>query len=586
MRARLTQKLFQINAILGWRYLVLILAVGFLVILGAFLVNDSIRHRLVNNVLENQRQEHAATVARIDRVLLRAEKSITRFSQLITCHSRDLQQEQEPLAAILRRETDGVWRSGYAGFDPATEAAIWLAPTEHPERVNAGFFMRTRRITTLYGLGSLNEFFVNTWVLPNINSEVIFFPDQGAFLSSVTPDLDYRETPWFRLADPANNPDGRPRWTPPLYDPPSKAWLISVVAPFHLDGVWAGSVGHDVHLSTLIQALLNERSGAPMSKASPFYVVTNAGEILASQAGVVSHPMELPASLRSRLHQPTPAPGEMRMTKDGRTFLLESAIPSLSSRVFYLLPEDDLLHDIREDVLILQWINTAVFALLLVFLLRNLIGIYQSRLELIHRNEQLEVAVEARTEELRLATIRLEELTLMDSLTGLGNRRCFDQSLSRLWSSAQRGGLSIALLMIDVDYFKRYNDHLGHQAGDACLIRIAQVIQAVACRSEDIATRYGGEEFAVILAGSEMEGAMIVAARLIAAMADAAVEHPAGVTEWVTLSLGVACCRPKPGMKQEVLVRESDLALYRAKSDGRNRYVTASSAEQDRCVDG
>lgn len=184
---------------------------------------------------------------------------------------------------------------------------------------------------------------------------------------------------------------------------------------------------------------------------------------------------------------------------------------------------------------------------------------------------------------LSLATVRSQKLasehdhfqkmSLVDGLTGVGNRRAFDEKLRALWLQAQQGQVPLSLIMLDVDTFKRYNDNLGHQAGDECLRRVAAAMSRAA-RSTDVCARYGGEEFALLLPGADAAKAQAVAARVHAEVAREQMPHPASpVSTFVTVSLGVSCVTPLPEQDTEsnVLVRQTDAALYEAKAAGRNR---------------
>ena len=184
---------------------------------------------------------------------------------------------------------------------------------------------------------------------------------------------------------------------------------------------------------------------------------------------------------------------------------------------------------------------------------------------------------------LSLATVRSQKLasehdhfqkmSLVDGLTGVGNRRAFDEKLRTLWLQAQQGQSPLSLIMLDVDTFKRYNDNLGHQAGDECLRRVAAAMSRAA-RSTDVCARYGGEEFALLLPGADAAKAQTVAARVHAEVAREQLPHPASpVSTFVTVSLGVSCISPLPGQEGEshTLVRQTDAALYEAKATGRNR---------------
>lgn len=184
---------------------------------------------------------------------------------------------------------------------------------------------------------------------------------------------------------------------------------------------------------------------------------------------------------------------------------------------------------------------------------------------------------------LSLATVRSQKLasehdhfqkmSLVDGLTGVGNRRAFDDKLRSLWLHALQQGMPLALIMLDVDTFKRYNDSLGHQAGDECLRRIAAAMSRAA-RSTDVCARYGGEEFALLLPGADAATAQAVAARVHAEVAREQLPHPSSqVGDMVTVSLGVSSLTPLEEQEEEsqMLVRQTDSALYAAKAAGRNR---------------
>lgn len=163
-----------------------------------------------------------------------------------------------------------------------------------------------------------------------------------------------------------------------------------------------------------------------------------------------------------------------------------------------------------------------------------------------------------------------------DGLTALSNRRCFDQVLEIEWNRARRDKRSLALLMIDVDYFKKYNDCYGHLAGDDCLRQIAQQLLRVINRPGDVAARYGGEEFVVILPNTDAAGARLVAERLLHNLTAASIPHAHNQPLChVTLSIGVSAMVPGPGGSTTALALAADKALYQAKESGRNQVCTA-----------
>ena len=204
----------------------------------------------------------------------------------------------------------------------------------------------------------------------------------------------------------------------------------------------------------------------------------------------------------------------------------------------------------------------------------ELLRAQQQLVETLQQSERvLEQRVAERTDELQALNRRLETLSLTDGLTGIANRRHFDVMLSQAWSHAQRNGESLALAVMDVDWFKPYNDHYGHPAGDACLRQVAQALSATLCRSSDLMARYGGEEFVFLAQNSGVEGALGLARRVAEAMEALHLPHERSPLGHVTLSIGVAAMVPQPGQLPEVLLQRADAALYEAKRGGRNQVV-------------
>jgi diguanylate cyclase (GGDEF)-like protein/PAS domain S-box-containing protein len=179
------------------------------------------------------------------------------------------------------------------------------------------------------------------------------------------------------------------------------------------------------------------------------------------------------------------------------------------------------------------------------------------------------------TEQKTLET-RLETLATEDSLTGLANRRCFDDRLNDEWARAYRDRSSLALLMIDVDHFKAYNDEYGHPAGDACLRVVASILAAEMHRAGDLAARYGGEEFAMLLPNTDAAGCARIGERIREAIHQAGLVHASSpISASVTVSVGGATCRPafERTAGSASLVEAADRALYAAKDTGRDRLM-------------
>jgi diguanylate cyclase (GGDEF)-like protein len=190
--------------------------------------------------------------------------------------------------------------------------------------------------------------------------------------------------------------------------------------------------------------------------------------------------------------------------------------------------------------------------------------------EMVRTRQDMEAAAAA----LQQANARLEELSTTDALTRLANRRRFDLRLAEEVQRSHRHGTELALLMVDIDHFKRYNDLLGHPQGDVALQAVAAVLARQARRPGELVARYGGEEFALLLPHASAASAATVAERCLDAMATLALPHGASPTAArVTLSIGVAVLKAQQREDSAAFVRRADAALYAAKAAGRARSV-------------
>ncbi|HZD88947.1 MAG TPA: GGDEF domain-containing protein [Pseudolabrys sp.] len=173
-------------------------------------------------------------------------------------------------------------------------------------------------------------------------------------------------------------------------------------------------------------------------------------------------------------------------------------------------------------------------------------------------------------------SLMLQQLLSTDALTGIANRRRFDEVLTREWRRAARARTPLSVLMIDVDHFKAFNDHFGHQHGDGCLRRVAQVLVAAVGQPGDLVARYGGEEFVCLLPGIDEAGARTVAARLLRAVRAADIAHPCSPSgSRLTISVGVASTSEFAG-SPDALVALADRLLYAAKNAGRDRVMSGA----------
>ncbi len=177
--------------------------------------------------------------------------------------------------------------------------------------------------------------------------------------------------------------------------------------------------------------------------------------------------------------------------------------------------------------------------------------------------------------ELQAVNSTLESLSTLDGLTGISNRRSFNEYIEKSWRNSMRSGKPISLIMADIDYFKAYNDNYGHLQGDNCLIKVAKSLAANLKRSLDFAARYGGEEFAIILPETDNKGALVVAEEVRQNIESQMIVHEySKASPYVTISLGVVSIIPKSTDTLSDFINVTDKALYQAKSNGRNRIST------------
>jgi diguanylate cyclase (GGDEF)-like protein len=224
----------------------------------------------------------------------------------------------------------------------------------------------------------------------------------------------------------------------------------------------------------------------------------------------------------------------------------------------------------------------ALMALLKVFSersRRDLDGLVSVNLTLLAQAEEMDRQNRELTETRRQLEHRnsdLERLSALDTLTQIANRRRFDAVLRQEWRRAVRDESPFSLLFCDIDHFKRFNDTYGHQAGDECLVRVAQAMEETLNRPADLVARYGGEEFIALLVGTDAEGARMLAERMRARIEGLRIENPgSSAGPYLTVSLGVATVVPGAAARPEDLVDLADRALYAAKESGRNRVATA-----------
>ena len=201
-----------------------------------------------------------------------------------------------------------------------------------------------------------------------------------------------------------------------------------------------------------------------------------------------------------------------------------------------------------------------------------------AKIRAMQRLVMMRASLLALTRKLDAANQELIRISSSDGLTGIANRRFFDESMVIEWRRARRHSNSLAMLMCDVDFFKRYNDTYGHIAGDDCLRKVATAIRSNTERPSDIVARYGGEEFAVVLPETTVGGALMVAEKIRNAIRTLNIPHSESPSGRITMSIGIAAAAPGFDNPPDDLINAADKALYRAKHEGRDRVCRADAA--------
>lgn len=208
--------------------------------------------------------------------------------------------------------------------------------------------------------------------------------------------------------------------------------------------------------------------------------------------------------------------------------------------------------------------------------------VLQAKVAAMYRLVRMQHALVKLTGQLNEANQELQRLSMTDGLTGIANRRLFDDFLVREWRRCARIKKPLSVIMVDADFFKNYNDTYGHQAGDDCLKAIASQVSHATPRAGDLAARYGGEEFALVLGETDEDGARWVANRICQHVIGLKMMHEGSTHDYVTVSCGISCVLPSNELSAKELVKSADNALYLAKKQGRNgiAYINYGQCEK------
>ncbi len=456
---------------------------------------------------------------------------------------------------------------------------------------------------------------------------------RGALIGRANPYFDARTRPWFQSAINGADFHWYPAYRYAIQDPQGayEAMGIGMAATLHnAQGEFAGVLTADVALVQLRRlladitqelggvALLADADGALLATSTldPLYHLED-GKAIRIRAAQSQHPVI--RAIGQLMGQEKEDKGRATQQIQGEPYLLDWWTYPLSDgprlRIGVALPQsrftapsEHLLSHMLGLLTVLVLVSMAMAWMLSKWMARPLealgqwaeqlgqgqwnslqpglhspmaevealshaLGLMSERMR--NYTQNLEAQVAERTAALEAANRELSSQSHTDGLTGLANRRCFDEVLAEEWSRARRTGQPLGLIMLDIDYFKRYNDHYGHVAGDHCLRQVAQILTEQVQRPSDLVARYGGEEFAVIAPTTDVRGLEQLAEKLRLAIVQAHIAHALHSCGHVTASFGVAIAIPNGENRPEQLVQAADQALYHAKAAGRNQVMAS-----------
>ncbi|MFM7315167.1 MAG: putative bifunctional diguanylate cyclase/phosphodiesterase [Cyanobium sp.] len=518
-------------------------------------LQDQMARHLIDKLLDTQTQRIQERVSRFDGTLHNAELSVRRYATLLSAERLSPTPPAALFERTFQRDADGSWRVPRGRFDPHQDANAWIPPDVPLTDANKRFYLRALDITRSFGLGSLREPLENTWMLPLINGMTAFWPAKPDYLYDAASNLSYLQTPWVTLTDPKVNPGRVPRWVGPEYDPAARDWSISVVMPFFRNGVWAGSVGHDMVVSRLLRHLIGDPAAGVRGLTRPLFAASRNGDLLAKPGGVPKPGERLPDRYRAILARPQNA-GELQVVADGGHYLVVAAIPTLGAKVFYRVDGDWLRQSVGKELVGLQ-LGQGLFVLVAV----GSVAAFAVKDSQARRQQQ--ALLETRNRDLK-------ELARRDQLTTLPNRLGLLERAREALGRARRNGSDLLVVFLDLDRFKLVNDSLGHDSGDLLLQAVAERLNGTV-RASDTVARLGGDEFVLIIEDLDDQfDAGHFAEKLHRAFAEplSLNDQPMAVSP----SIGVSIF-PDDGDDIETLMRKADLAMYEVKSHGRNGWL-------------
>lgn len=366
-----------------------------------------------------------------------------------------------------------------------------------------------------------------------------------------------------------DNPSRGPHIGPSIKSRSSGEWIMTVSRRLnHPDGSFAGVALATIYLSHFLQLYDSIDMGSNG-------VIT----LIADNASIIIRRPFKEADIGSSLAR-SPLFTQLLPKGDAGTATITSVIDGVERVTGYRRVEGYPLIvfvALNKDEVLASWRKETLLSAGIVTLLLSVLGVLGFRLIKLMKQQNL-VQVELLDTQDKLLEVNrnLEGLALKDALTGLANRRQFDAFIDAEMGRARRSQTELALLMIDVDHFKPFNDRYGHLAGDECLRKVGAIITDNIKRPGDLAARYGGEEFAVVLPGTDYVGAFLVAEKIRRAVLQATIAHNDSPEGAVTVSVGVCASNGASQVRSEDLIGAADKALYVAKASGRNMSVIAN----------
>lgn len=367
---------------------------------------------------------------------------------------------------------------------------------------------------------------------------------------------------------------------------------VAIIAAVNLR--WMSSVMNELGGRPGVTALLIDSNGVVL--AAPDDLASMLGHPLADKTllpAIIAHESGTGSQSGSFIHRPI---------NEGKRTVSFAQLPGTTARLIVSIDEAKISANINREIRT-AYIQLALVCLLVLFgallvvegLIMRPIRILADIAKKLGRGERdvratrnelptefmplarafntMAAQLAARESELLASNSRLSVIATIDTVSGLANRRGFQSRLDFEWHKADQTSTKLALLMVDVDHFKLYNDNYGHLEGDACLSRLGETLADIAVRTTGFAARYGGEEFCVLLPDTDMARATEIGEMIRAAVRDLAIPHRASASKNVTLSVGVAVIQPNPTMRIDDLIEAADAALYAAKHAGRDRVV-------------